>query len=60
MKDSPMKQDSSQQGNAATPGAGGKRNQLSVDPNVVPRAIADDSKRPQRVVEELAMAKVRA
>jgi len=58
MKDSPMKQDSSQQGNAATPGAGGKRNQLSVDPNVVPRAIADDSKRPQRVVEELAMAKV--
>ena len=31
---------------------------LTVDPNVVPRAIADDSKRPQRVVEELAMAKV--
>jgi len=31
---------------------------LSVDPNAVPRAIADDSKRPQRVVEELAMAKV--
>jgi uncharacterized protein (DUF1800 family) len=28
------------------------------DPNAVPRAIADDSKRPQRVVEELAMAKV--
>jgi len=55
MKDipSPMKQES---GNAATPGAGGNR--LSVDPNVVPRAIADDSKRPQRVVEELAMAKV--
>jgi uncharacterized protein (DUF1800 family) len=55
MKDipSPMKQES---GNAATPGAGGNR--LSVDPNAVPRAIADDSKRPQRVVEELAMAKV--
>ncbi len=56
MKDipSPMKQES---GNAATPGAGG-RNSLSVYPNVVPRAIADDSKRPQRVVQELAMAKV--
>jgi len=55
MKDipSPMKQES---GNATTPGAGGNR--LSVDPNAVPRAIADDSKRPQRVVEELAMAKV--
>lgn len=55
MKDipSPMKQESS---NATTPGAGGNR--LSVDPNAVPRAIADDSKRPQRVVEELAMAKV--
>ena len=50
---SPMKQES---GNATTPGAGGNR--LSVDPNAVPRAIADDSKRPQRVVEELAMAKV--
>src|SRR5205085_12323088 len=46
------------QANAATPSAGGKRNILSVDPNEVPRAIADDSKRPQRVVEELAMAKV--
>ena len=31
---------------------------LTVDPNAVPRAIADDSKKPQRVVEELAMAKV--
>jgi uncharacterized protein (DUF1800 family) len=47
-----MKQD------PATPGAG-KRDLLSgPDPNAVPRAIADDSKRPQRVVEELAMAKV--
>jgi uncharacterized protein (DUF1800 family) len=55
MKDipSPMKQES---GNAATPGAGGYK--LSVDPNAVPRSIADDSKRPQRVVQELAMAKV--
>jgi uncharacterized protein (DUF1800 family) len=47
-----MKQD------PATPGAG-KRDFLSgPDPNAVPRAIADDSKRPVRVVEELAMAKV--
>jgi uncharacterized protein (DUF1800 family) len=44
--------------NVATPGAGGKRDLLGGDPNAVPRAIADDSKRPQRVVEELAMAKV--
>ena len=44
--------------NVATPGASGKRDLLGGDPNAVPRAIADDSKRPQRVVEELAMAKV--
>ena len=44
--------------NFATPGAGGKRDPLGGDPNAVPRAIADASKRPQRVVEELAMAKV--
>ena len=44
--------------NLATPGAG-KRNVLSgPDPNAVPRVIADDSKKPQRVIEELAMAKV--
>jgi uncharacterized protein (DUF1800 family) len=36
---------------------GAKRDALGTDPNVVPRAISDDSKRPQRVVEELAMAK---
>ena len=48
---SPMKM------NPPTPGAG-QRGALSVDPNAVPRAIADDSKRPARVVEELAMAKV--
>jgi len=51
---SPMKQAPA---NAATPGAG-QKGALSVDPNAVPRAIADDSKRPQRVVEELAMAKM--
>jgi uncharacterized protein (DUF1800 family) len=44
--------------NIASPGGGGKRNLLAVDPNEVPRAVADGSKRPQRVVEELAMAKV--
>ena len=43
--------------NPATPGAG-QRGALSVDPNAVPKAIADNSKRPARVVEELAMAKV--
>ncbi|HXA00107.1 MAG TPA: DUF1800 domain-containing protein [Candidatus Dormibacteraeota bacterium] len=52
MKDDPDTQ------NPATRGQGGGNNKLSVDPNAVPRAIADDSKRPQRVVEELAMAKV--
>ena len=51
---SPMKQPA---GNAATPGAG-KPGSLSVDPNAVPRVIADDSRRPARVVEELAMAKM--
>jgi uncharacterized protein (DUF1800 family) len=48
----------SQASNAATPGAGGRRDPLGGDPNAVPRAIADDSKRPQRIVEELSMAKV--
>jgi uncharacterized protein (DUF1800 family) len=53
----PMKQDPSIS-NAATPGAS-KRDVLGgPDPNAVPRAIADDSKRPQRVIEELGMAKV--
>ena len=51
----PMKQP---EGNTATKG-GGKRDTLGGgDPNSVPRAIADDSKRPQRVVAELGMAKV--
>jgi uncharacterized protein (DUF1800 family) len=51
---SPMKQASA---NITTPGTA-QRSALSVDPNAVPRAIADDSKRPQRVIEELAMAKM--
>jgi uncharacterized protein (DUF1800 family) len=52
----PMKQEQPR-GNAAN--GGGKRDVLGGgDPNNVPRAIADDSKRPQRVVAELSMAKV--
>ena len=51
---SPMKQAAA---NVSTPGAA-QRGALSVDPNAVPRGIADDSKRPQRVVEELAMGKM--
>jgi len=43
--------------NPATPGAG-RKDLLGVDPNAVPRELADDSTRPQRVVEELSMAKV--
>jgi uncharacterized protein (DUF1800 family) len=46
------------QGNPRPNGAA-QRNALGGgDPNNVPRAIADDSKRPQRVVAELSMAKV--
>src|ERR1700730_10706466 len=53
-----MKQEPAAEMNAATRGTG-KRDLLGGgDPNAVPRAIADDSKRPQRVVEELAMSKV--
>jgi uncharacterized protein (DUF1800 family) len=52
----PMKQ--MPQGNAATNGAGRRDVLGGGDPNNVPRAIADDSKRPQRVVAELGMAKV--
>jgi uncharacterized protein (DUF1800 family) len=53
---SPMKEDPAME-NPRVKGAG-KRNVLGGDPNNVPRAIADDSKKPQRVVAELAMAKV--
>jgi uncharacterized protein (DUF1800 family) len=58
MKEASMKPDASVEANVATRGAGGKRDLLGGDPNAVPRGIADDSKRPQRIVEELAMAKV--
>jgi len=55
---SPMKQDPSMQGgsNIATRGLSQRDALNANDPNAVPRAIADDSRRPQRVVEELAMA----
>jgi uncharacterized protein (DUF1800 family) len=52
----PMKQQG--QGNAATNGAGRRDVLGGGDPNNVPRAIADDSKRPPRIVAELSMAKV--
>jgi uncharacterized protein (DUF1800 family) len=52
----PMKQPG--QGNTATNGAGRRDVLGGGDPNNVPRAIADDSKKPQRVVAELSMAKV--
>ncbi|HEY6269936.1 MAG TPA: DUF1800 domain-containing protein [Candidatus Acidoferrum sp.] len=52
----PMKQQG--QGNAATNGAGKREVLGGGDPNNVPRAIADDSKKPQRIVAELSMAKV--
>jgi uncharacterized protein (DUF1800 family) len=58
VKEVSMKDEPAPGGNVATPGAGGKRDLLGSDPNAVPRAVADDSKRPARVVEELAMAKV--
>ena len=57
---SPMKEDPAMavdSSNVAT--RGGKRDVLGGgDPNAVPKAIADDSKRPARVIEELAMAKI--
>ncbi len=46
---SPMKLDPATRGR--------RRDPLNIDPNAVPRAVSDDSKRPVRIVEELAMAK---
>jgi uncharacterized protein (DUF1800 family) len=51
MKDNPAEENPGVQGK-------GKRDVLGSDPNNVSRAVAEDSKRPQRVVAELAMAKV--
>jgi uncharacterized protein (DUF1800 family) len=53
----PMKQDEPSL-NPATKGAGKRDGLGGGDPNNVPRAIADDSKRPPRIVAELSMAKV--
>ncbi|PYU71986.1 MAG: DUF1800 domain-containing protein [Acidobacteria bacterium] len=52
----PMRQQA--HGNAATNGAGRRDVLGGHDPNNVPRAIADYSKRPLRIVAELSMAKV--
>jgi uncharacterized protein (DUF1800 family) len=58
MKTKPSPTNPEAAANLTTPGAG-KRNVLTgPDPNAVPRVIADDSKKPQRVIEELSMAKV--
>src|ERR1700680_2066808 len=58
MKTKPSQTNPDVAANLTTPGAG-KRNVLSgPDPNAVPQVIADNSKKPQRVIEELAMAKV--
>jgi uncharacterized protein (DUF1800 family) len=51
MKDIPAQNNTGAQGK-------GRRDVLGGDPNNVPRAIDEDSKRPQRVVAELAMAKM--
>jgi uncharacterized protein (DUF1800 family) len=51
MKEQPMDPD------AAAKGAR-RRDALGGDPNGIPRAVADDSKRPPRIVAELAMSKV--
>jgi uncharacterized protein (DUF1800 family) len=45
-------------GKLATNGGGVRKALGGGDPNNVPRAVADDSKRPQRIVAELGMAKV--
>ena len=40
------------------PTRGVRRDALGQDPNVVPRVVSDESRRPARIVEELAMAKM--
>jgi uncharacterized protein (DUF1800 family) len=54
----PMNQETALEKNAATRGMAKPDLLGGGDPNAVPRAIAGYGKRPQRVVEELAMAKV--
>ena len=54
---SPMKDDPAQE-NPVVKGAGKRRALGGGDPNNFARALGEDSKRPQRVIAELAMAKV--
>ncbi|HYL64006.1 MAG TPA: DUF1800 family protein [Candidatus Methylomirabilis sp.] len=54
---SPMK-DEPAQNNATIRGQGRRQALSGGDPNNFPRAIDEDSRRPQRIVAELAMAKV--
>jgi uncharacterized protein (DUF1800 family) len=54
---SPMKDDPAQE-NPVVKGAGKRRALGGGDPNNFARALGQDSKRPQRVIAELAMAKV--
>ncbi len=54
---SPMKDDPAQE-NTVVKGAGKRRALGGGDPNNFARALGQDSKRPQRVIAELAMAKV--
>jgi uncharacterized protein (DUF1800 family) len=51
MKEQPMEPDAGAKGPR-------KRAVLGGDPNIIPRAVADDSRRPARIVAELSMAKV--
>lgn len=53
---SPMKQDPAME-NPPARVAGGRKS-FGVEPGAVPRAIAEDSRRPQRIVAELSMAKM--
>ena len=55
---SPMKEEDVPQTSAPAKGAGKRQLLGGGDPNDVPRALAEDSKRPARIVAELAMAKV--
>jgi uncharacterized protein (DUF1800 family) len=52
MKEQPMEPDAAAKGARSRNALGGS------DPNNIPRAVADDSKRPPRIVAELAMSKV--
>ncbi|MGH9743926.1 MAG: DUF1800 family protein, partial [Candidatus Acidiferrum sp.] len=53
---SPMKEEPAQE--VMSEKGAGKRRFSASDPNAFPRALGENSKRPQRVIAELAMAKV--